>query len=61
MMRHNYLIPLSPLPAQGATAKILTTLHEAIMHELLHLKVPNHGKMLKAIEKTYLEGKNISL
>lgn len=28
---------------------------EVIVHELLHLKVPNHGKLFKALLKTYLE------
>jgi predicted metal-dependent hydrolase len=27
---------------------------KAIVHELLHLKYPNHGKMFKAIYKSYL-------
>ena len=27
---------------------------EVIVHELLHLKVPNHGKLFKALLKTYL-------
>jgi predicted metal-dependent hydrolase len=27
---------------------------KVIVHELLHLKVPNHGKLFKALEKTYL-------
>jgi predicted metal-dependent hydrolase len=27
---------------------------EAIVHELLHMKVPNHGKVFKALLKTYL-------
>jgi len=27
---------------------------EAIVHELLHLKVPNHGKLFKNLMKTYL-------
>jgi len=29
---------------------------KVIVHELLHLKVPNHGKLFKALERTYLEG-----
>ncbi len=29
---------------------------EAIVHELLHLKVPNHGKLFKALMKSYLAG-----
>lgn len=29
----------------------------AIVHELLHLRYPNHGKMFKSLLKTYL-GKN---
>ncbi len=28
---------------------------EIIVHELLHLKVPNHGKLFKALLKAYLE------
>ena len=27
---------------------------EAIVHELLHLKVPNHGKLFKELMKTFL-------
>ena len=27
---------------------------KVIVHELLHLKVPNHGKLFKALEKVYL-------
>jgi predicted metal-dependent hydrolase len=27
---------------------------EVIIHELLHLKVPNHGKLFKALLRTYL-------
>lgn len=27
---------------------------EAIVHELLHLKVPNHGKLFKALLRLYL-------
>jgi len=27
-----------------------------IVHELLHLKYPNHGKMFKALLKMYLQG-----
>ena len=27
---------------------------KAILHELLHLKYPNHGKMFKALFKAYL-------
>ena len=27
---------------------------EAIVHELLHLKMPNHGKLFKSLMKTYL-------
>jgi predicted metal-dependent hydrolase len=29
--------------------------NEAIIHELLHLKYPNHGRMFKALLKIYLE------
>lgn len=28
---------------------------KAIVHELLHLKYPNHGKMFRALEKAYSE------
>ena len=28
---------------------------QAIVHELLHLKYPNHGKMFRALERAYLE------
>ena len=27
---------------------------EAVVHELLHLKVPNHGKLFKALLRSYL-------
>ena len=27
---------------------------QAIVHELLHLKYPNHGKLFRALEKAYL-------
>jgi len=27
---------------------------KAIVHELLHLKVPNHGPMFRALERVYL-------
>jgi len=27
---------------------------EVIVHELLHLKIPNHGKLFKALLKAYL-------
>jgi len=27
---------------------------EVIIHELLHLKYPNHGRMFKALMKTYI-------
>jgi predicted metal-dependent hydrolase len=27
-----------------------------IVHELLHLKVPNHGKVLRALLRAYLSG-----
>lgn len=32
-----------------------TTRKEVIVHELLHLKYPHHGKMFKASLKAYLE------
>lgn len=28
---------------------------EVIVHELLHLKVPNHGRLFRALLKSYLE------
>ncbi len=28
---------------------------KAIVHELLHLKVPNHGKLFRSLERTYLQ------
>ncbi|WP_216641399.1 M48 metallopeptidase family protein [Thermus scotoductus] len=28
---------------------------EVIVHELLHLKIPNHGRLFKALLKAYLE------
>lgn len=28
---------------------------KVIIHELLHLKYPNHGKLFRALEKAYLE------
>ncbi len=32
---------------------------EAIVHELLHMKVPNHGKVFKALMRAYLaEGRS---
>jgi len=31
---------------------------EAIVHELLHLKVPNHGKLFKNLMRTYLSQGN---
>ena len=30
---------------------------KTIVHELLHLKYPNHGKMFRALEKAFLEGR----
>jgi predicted metal-dependent hydrolase len=31
--------------------------NEVIIHELLHLKVPNHGKLFKALLKAHLHGR----
>lgn len=28
---------------------------QVIVHELLHLKVPNHGKLFRVLERAYLE------
>jgi hypothetical protein len=33
---------------------------KAIVHELLHLKYPNHGKMFKALLKSHLSKEGIS-
>ncbi|MBF0506236.1 MAG: M48 family metallopeptidase [Nitrospirae bacterium] len=33
-------------------------LKEVIVHELLHLKYPNHGKMFKVLMRSYLNAKN---
>ncbi|MFQ3684915.1 YgjP-like metallopeptidase domain-containing protein, partial [Roseiflexus sp.] len=30
---------------------------EVIVHELLHLKVPNHGRLFRALLKSYLSKK----
>lgn len=32
-----------------------------IVHELLHLKVPNHGKLFKALLKAYLGNGNVEV
>jgi predicted metal-dependent hydrolase len=29
---------------------------EVAMHELLHLRVPNHGKLFKSLLRTYVDG-----
>ncbi len=29
---------------------------QAIVHELLHLRIPNHGKLFQALERAYLDG-----
>ena len=34
--------------------------NKAIVHELLHMKYPNHGKMFKTLFKSYLNKKGIS-
>lgn len=31
---------------------------EVIVHELLHIKVPNHGKLFQVLLKAYLQRKN---
>ncbi len=33
---------------------------KAIVHELLHLKYPNHGKMFESLLRTYLSRKGIN-
>lgn len=30
--------------------------HKIIVHEVLHLRYPNHGKMMKAMQGAYLKG-----
>jgi predicted metal-dependent hydrolase len=32
-----------------------------IVHELLHLKIPNHGKLFKSLLKAYLRQRNYQL
>jgi predicted metal-dependent hydrolase len=32
---------------------------QVIVHELVHLKVPNHGKLFKAMVKAYLENEKL--
>jgi predicted metal-dependent hydrolase len=32
---------------------------EAVVHELLHMKVPNHGKLFKALLRAHLNGAKI--
>ena len=39
---------------EGLLNKARDFTYEKVLHELLHLKYPNHGKMFKAILKTYL-------
>ena len=34
---------------------------EAIIHELLHLKVPNHGKLFKQLMKAHLSNTEVSI
>jgi predicted metal-dependent hydrolase len=34
---------------------------KAIVHELLHLKYPNHGKMFKSLMNSYLSNKGLSI
>jgi predicted metal-dependent hydrolase len=34
---------------------------QVIVHELLHLKVPNHGKLFKALLKAYLEDGTVEM
>jgi len=38
----------------GLLAKPYSLRKEIIVHELLHLKVPNHGKLFKALLKAYM-------
>ena len=39
---------------EGLTRQPAAFRREVIVHELLHLKVPNHGKLFKALLKAYL-------
>ncbi len=32
---------------------------EVIVHELLHLRIPNHGKMFRAVMKSYLHNNQV--
>lgn len=32
---------------------------EIIVHELLHLKIPNHGPLFRALLRAYLGGRNV--
>ena len=34
---------------------------EAVVHELLHLKVPNHGKLFKALLRAYLASSGVGV
>ncbi len=34
---------------------------QVIVHELLHLRVPNHGKLFKALLRAYLGGRTIQV
>jgi predicted metal-dependent hydrolase len=38
----------------GLLAEPYSTRKEIIVHELLHMKVPNHGKLFKALLKAYM-------
>ena len=40
------------LPSQSAAFRA-----EAIVHELLHLKVPNHGKLFRSLLRSHLAGR----
>ena len=41
---------------EGLLREPATFRAEVIVHELLHLKVPNHGRVFKALLKAYLAG-----
>jgi predicted metal-dependent hydrolase len=48
----------------GLLAQSAAFRREVIVHELLHLKVPNHGKLFKALLRAYLgrryNGENVA-